>query len=146
VKSKIEQAYDLPDYIDTAAISPNGNVLAVGTADGNLYFWNLDTKELITTTRAHSKVVGMFGFYGAYSNLFFDEDGSHLATWGLDGSIKIYNMEDLSEVLSANGERPVFSPDGSHLAYVSSDKSIRLVPLLSEDAPRIFRGNINRID
>ena len=37
VQSKIKQNYDLPDYIDTAAISPNGKFLAAGTADGNLY-------------------------------------------------------------------------------------------------------------
>jgi WD40 repeat protein len=140
-KSRIKQSYDFPDYIDRATISPNGKILAAGTADGNLYLWDLDTKELITTIRAHSKVVGMFGFYGAYSGLFFDEDGSHLATWGDDRKIKVFNMEDLSEVAQFNGNRPVFSPDGSHLAYVSSDNSIRLLSLFDEEQPKIFRGN-----
>ncbi|GAB1470239.1 hypothetical protein MASR2M66_11160 [Chloroflexota bacterium] len=141
VKSKIKQTYDLPDFIDTATISPNGKVLAVGTADGNLYLWNLDTNELITTIRPHNKVVGMFGFYGAYNGLFFDEDGSHLATWGQDSKIKVFNTEDLSEVIEVNGNRPAFSPDGDHLAYVSSDNSIRLLSLIDESQPKIFRGN-----
>jgi WD40 repeat protein len=145
VKSKVKQNYDLPDYIDRATISPNGKVLAVGTADGNLYFWNLDAKELIATIKPHNKDVGMFGFYGAYWGLFFDEDGSHLTTLGQDGKIKVLNLEDLSEVISVNGENPVLSPDGSHLAYVSSDGSIRLVSLFNEYAPKVFRGNINRV-
>jgi WD40 repeat protein len=141
----IKQNYDLSDYIDRAAISPNGNILTAGTTDGNLYLWNLDTKELIATIRAHNKVSEPFGFYHAYQGLSFDEDGSHLATWGRDRSIKVFNLEDLSEVISVNGKNPVFSPDGSHLAYVSSDGSIRLVSLFNEDFPKIFRENINRV-
>lgn len=145
VKSKIKQNYDLPDYIDTAAISPNGKFLAAGTADGNLYLWNLETKELITTIRAHNKKIYFGGIYYAYSRLFFDEDSSHLATWGEDGKIKVFDMEDLSEITSVYGELPVFSPDGSHLAYVSTDGSIRLISLFNEDTPKVFRGNTNKV-
>jgi WD40 repeat protein len=145
VKSKIKQNYDLPDYIDTAAISPNEKLLAAGTADGNLYLWNLEAKELITTIRAHNKEIYFGGIYYAYSRLFFDEDSSHLATWGEDGKIKVFDMEDLSEITSVNGELPVFSPDGSHLAYVSTDGSIRLVSFINEEAPKVFRGNINKV-
>lgn len=146
VKSKIKQPYDLPDYIDTATISPNGKILAAGTADGNLYLWNLDTKELITTIRVHNKEIYFGGVYSAYSRLFFNEDGSHLATWGDDGKITVLNIEDLSEVISVYGELPVFSPDGSQLAYVSSDGSIRLASILSDDAPKVFRGDMSRIN
>ncbi|HRJ76598.1 MAG TPA: hypothetical protein PLX90_11400, partial [Anaerolineales bacterium] len=151
VKSKIKQKYDLSDYIDRVTISPTGKILVAGTTDGNLYLWNLDTKELIATIRAHNKVSEPFGFYNAYRGLSFDEDGSHLATWGLDGTIKVFNMEDLSELIAIYGERwnawvqPVFSPDGSHLAYVSSDGSIRLVSILNDDAPKVFRENINKV-
>jgi len=121
VKSKIELPYDFPDYIDTATISPNGKFLAAGTADGNLYLWDLKSKELITTIRAHNKVVEQFGFYGAYFRLLFDHDGSHLATWGQDLQIKIFSMDDQSEDFSVYGEHPIFSPDGNYLAYFSSN-------------------------
>jgi WD40 repeat protein len=141
----IKQKYDLSDYIDRAVISPNGKILVAGTTDGNLYLWNLDTKELIATIRAHIKVSEPFGFYHAYQGLSFDEDGSHLATLGRDRSIKVFNMDDLSEVFSVNGTQPVYSPDGGHLAYISSDGSIRLVSLFNEDAPKIFRENINSV-
>ncbi|HMN01038.1 MAG TPA: hypothetical protein PKC99_18710 [Anaerolineales bacterium] len=140
----IKQNYDLTDYIDTAAISPNGKLLAAGTADGNLYLWNLETKELITTIRAHSKVTLFIDYY-AYEGIFFDEDGSHLATWGLDRKIIVFNAGDLSEVFATNGERPVFTPDGKHLAYISTDGSIRLVSLFNQDAPKVFRENINKV-
>lgn len=146
VRSRFKQPYDLPDYIDAATISPNGKVLAVGIADGNLYFWNLDTKELIATIKPHNKDVGMFGFYGAYWGLFFDEDGSHLTTLGQDGKIKVLNMEDLSEVISVNGELPVFSPDGSYLAYASTDGSIRLVSLFNANEVKVFRGKTNKVN
>jgi WD40 repeat protein len=143
VKSTVKQAYDLPEFIDTATLSPNGKILAAGTKDGSLFLWNLDSKELITTIRAHSKVIGMFGFYGAYFDLSFNEDGSHLATWGEDGKVKVFSMEGLSEVFVTNGEKPVFSPDGSHLAYIGSDDSIQLVSLFDEEAPKVFRGKNN---
>jgi len=144
-RSRFKQSYDLPDYIDIATISPNGKTLAAGTADGNLYLWNLDTKELITTIRAHSKVKQFIAYY-AYNDLVFDEDGSHLATWGLDGKIKVLNMEDLSEVTSVYGELPVFSPDGSYLAYASTDGSIRLVSLFNANEVKVFRGKTNKVN
>ncbi|MBL8051159.1 MAG: WD40 repeat domain-containing protein [Anaerolineales bacterium] len=163
VKSTIKQAYDFPDYIDFATVSPNGEVLVAGTADGNLYLWNMDSKELTATIKLHNKDVQQFGFYGAYYGLFFNVDGSHLATYGWDGKIKILNMEDLSEVTSVTGKNPVFSPDGNYLAYFNSNGfqpvnsldgsllgysesgDIRVISLFDEEDPKVFRGDITNV-
>lgn len=145
VKSKIKQKYDLSDFIDKVSLSPSGKFLAAGTVDGNLYIWNLNTEELIATFRAHNKFFQAFSFYYAYRAISFDESGSYLATWGLDGNIKVFNVEDLSEVASVYGEGPVFSPDGNYLAYISTDGSIRLMSLTG-DNPKVFNESINKVN
>lgn len=137
VKSKIKQTYDITHYIQAATISPDGKILAVGTEDGNLYLWNLATKELVAKTKHYNERVRL--------RLFFNKDGAYLAIAGQDGKIKVISMTNLSEVTSYNGREPVFSPDGNHLAYVSSDGSIRLVSLFDEDEPKVFRENISPV-
>ena len=136
IKSKAKQTFEVTDFIQAATISPNGKMLAFVTADGYLYLWNLDTKELVTKTqqfRAHVRV-----------SLFFNKDGSYLAIAGLDGKIKVINMDDTSKVASYDGQEPVFSPDGMNLAYVSSNGSIHLVSPFNKDEPKVLLGNNDR--
>lgn len=139
VMSINKQPYDVQDFIETAAISPNGRILAAGTPDGSLYLWDLKTKELIATIASHHSKVG----FGAYSRMFFDKDSSQIVTSGRDGKIKILRIEDLSEVFVTNGEYPVLSPDSSSLAFIKLDQSIQLVSLIEEGPARIFKGNGN---
>lgn len=136
IKSKAKQTYDVTDSIQAATISPNGKMLAFVTADGSLYLWNLDTKELKAKTKPFRAYVRV--------KLFFNKDGSYLAIAGQDGKIKVINMEDPSKVESYDGQEPVFSPDGMNLAYANSNGSIHLVSPFNKDEPKVFRENNNR--
>ena len=137
IKSKAKQTYEVTDFIQAATISPSGKMLAFVTADGYLYLWNLDTKELATKTQQFRAPVLV--------RLFFNKDGSYLAIAGQDGKIKVINMEDLSKVASYDGREPVFSPDGMNLAYVSSNGNIHLVSPFNKDEPKVLRENNNRV-
>ena len=141
IKSKVEQTYEVTDFIQAATISPNGKMLAFVTADGYFYLWNLDTKELATKIKPFKAYVRV--------RLSFNNDGSYLALAGQDGTIKVINMEDLnmedlSKVASYNGREPVFSPDGTNLAYISSNGSIHLVSPFNNDEPKVLRENNDR--
>ncbi len=136
IKSKVKQTYEVTDFIQAATISPNGKMLAFVTADGYLYIWNLDTKELATKIKPFGAFVRV--------RLFFNKDGTYLAIAGQDGKIKVINMEDISKVASYDGREPVFSPDGTNLAYVSSNGSIHLVSPFNKDEPRVLRENNDR--
>lgn len=138
IKSKVKQTYDVTDFIQAATIAPNGKILAFVTAGGHLYLWNLDTKELVAKTQPFRSYVRV--------RFFFNKDGSYLAIAGQDGKIKVINMEDLSKVASYDGREPVFSPDGMNLAYVSSNGSIHLVSPFSNNEPKVFRENNDRVN
>ncbi|MBV6393814.1 MAG: hypothetical protein KPEEDBHJ_03058 [Anaerolineales bacterium] len=136
IKSKVEQTFDVTDFIQAATISPSGKTLAFVTADGSLYLWNLGTKELTTKIKPFRAYVRV--------RLSFNKDGSYLAIAGQDGNIKVINMEDPSKVASYSGREPVFSPDGMNLAYVNSNGSIHLVSPFNKDEPKVFPENNDR--
>jgi WD40 repeat protein len=70
--------------IQTMAISPDGNILASGSADGSLTLWNgQDGEILLTIAPAH---------FGAVRAVAFSADGQHIATSGTDGTIRFWEV------------------------------------------------------
>jgi len=72
--------------VTTTAVSPNGQVLASGTAQGTLQLWDLHTGGLLRTVSAHQTRI---------HSLVFSTDGKTLSSGSDDGSIKIWLVEQL---------------------------------------------------
>lgn len=91
------------------AISPNQQILASGTGDGQIQLWNLNTRTKIRTLPAHSKVVRAIAF---------SKDGSRLASGGSEG-VKIWDIQKGTLIknipLPSSVESLAFSPDGQTL-------------------------------
>ncbi len=106
--------------LTTAAISPNGNLIALGNEEGIIHFSSFETGVYPLPFQPHD---------GGVSILKFSQDSTRLLTIGEDSFVSVWETSDwtrLSEraiqsmqVYSAN-----FSPDGSLVATVTIDGDI----------------------
>lgn len=102
--------------------SPDGQTIAVGDSNGNIYLWNITTTQLLTTFEGHK---------GWVWSVVFSPDGKMLASSGTDRSVRLWDVENgqclqvLTDhkgcVWSIN-----FSADGQRLASGSEDQTVRL--------------------
>ncbi len=124
----------LPENVMSAALGPDGKLLAVGCLDGTVRVWNLDSGVLITLGAHTEGVVSHVGFSldGIHvvslvrtlaSTDFTVNASSEIIVWDLTARKAIMSLKKLPFMLSA-----VISPDAKLLASVSplSTGEIRL--------------------
>jgi WD40 repeat protein len=109
-------------YVNSIAISPDGNILVSGNDDKSIIIWDLKTFEASANIRGHSQAV---------KSVAFSPDGKLLATASDDKTIKIWDVNTCQEILTLVGHsRPVksvaFSHDGKLLASGSWDKTVKI--------------------
>jgi WD40 repeat protein len=107
----------------TLAYSPDGNTIATGGDDGNVWLWNAqDLKPIGPPLRANDQ--------GVYS-VAFSPNGGMLASGGADNEVRLWDVrtgEQLTE-LKGHTERVLsvaFSPDGQRLASAGADTTVML--------------------
>ncbi|MFC6080436.1 caspase, EACC1-associated type [Sphaerisporangium aureirubrum] len=105
------------------AFSPDGKILAAGSADKTVRLWDLAARASSTFALDHPAVV--------YGTAFSPADGGILATGGDDGTVRLWDLDRraVAAVLTGHGAtiwEVAFSPDGTILASTSSDRTVRL--------------------
>ncbi len=83
----------------SAAFSPDGRIIAVGTADNTVELWDLYSKQELLTLRGHT---------GQVTGIAFAPDGRTLATVGTDGALRLWRAYKDNELLyeeSGEGNR-----------------------------------------
>ncbi|MBV9690917.1 MAG: NACHT domain-containing protein [Ktedonobacteraceae bacterium] len=113
---------DIFGGIFSIAFSPNGELVAAGTATGAIRVWRANDGVPLLTCRNHTAWV--------YS-VAFSPDGKRLASRGDNYDVQLWDVRTGQPLNTLLGHtNPVcsvtFSPDGTILASGSEDKSIRL--------------------
>jgi WD40 repeat protein len=120
--------------IISVALSPNGELIAAGTADSNIRIWEIETGNQIFVLSGHQDWV---------RSVTFSPDGSMLATGSCDNTVRLWKVDTGEHILTLVGHtrwvRSVcFSPDGNSLVSGSEDQTIRLWDIQSGDCLKIF--------
>jgi WD40 repeat protein len=110
------------DAIYSAALSPDGRVLATGSYDQKIKLWEVATGRELNTLHGHN---------GAVFGLAFRPDGKILASASADRTVKLWNVatgkrtDTLSQPLK-DQYTVVFSADGKRLFAAGADSRIRV--------------------
>ena len=85
-------------HVLSTAFSPDGEILAGGSAHGTVRLWNATTGSIRTTLRGHSDSV---------TSIAFSPDGRRLATASVDGTVRLWNPDtgDLQATLRGHTEQ-----------------------------------------
>lgn len=110
--------------VRSLAFSPDGQMLAAGTVEGTIFFWDVSNRQLISfSSQAHSGIV---------FSVTFSPDGSTLVSGGADGVIIFWNAGDIHQRASITQAHvaPVwqlaFHLDGEWVASAGEDGQVIL--------------------
>jgi WD40 repeat protein/transcriptional regulator with XRE-family HTH domain len=117
-------------------LSPDGQTIAVGDTNGNVYLWNISTAQLLDTFSGHK---------GWVWSVAFSPDGKTLASSSSDSSVCIWDVQSGSCLQVLTDHKGCvwsvsFSADGQQLASGSDDKTVRLWNLQGQ-CLRVLKGH-----
>ena len=127
--------------VTALAISPDGRLLASGSADANINIWDLQTGELRQTLRGHQWSV---------LSVAFNANGRLLVSSAEDETIKLWDVEAGKSLQTLANFKAVFasvdiSSDGSRLVGGSADNTIRIWNLYTGKLLHTLRGHSDQI-
>ncbi len=102
--------------VNSVAFSPDGSLLASGSANGHVRLWRTDDGSLLHDLEGHSDDV---------RSVTFAPNGDRLASASEDGTVRIWSVRDGSLLKTIDGLiervfRVIFSPDGSLMALAGN--------------------------
>ena len=121
------------------AISPDNKLVATGTYYGDIFIWNLQTSELIWTTKVAKqnpqiclKVREVKPCQVSY--LAFSPDSRYLASYTNNERANIWEVTNGKRLYHFDKRRTQFTPDGNFIAY--TDSPIKLYSLESGEVAK----------
>jgi serine/threonine protein kinase len=121
----LTSSYSFPKHpagMNCLAFSPDGNILASGTADNLVILWDAHTGTQVRNLEGHTAFI---------SDLAFSPDGTILASASEDKTIILWNALTGERLRLLEGHKKAvtglaFSPDGQLLASSSRDSTVNL--------------------
>jgi WD40 repeat protein len=110
------------DEISSTALSPDGSMLASGSSDNTIRFWNMGF-------RVPGRVLP--GHAGGVTGVTWSPDGQHLASSGADHTIRIWNalsgkQESMLDNLKINASAIAWNPNSRSIAFAGFDGKVNL--------------------
>ena len=111
------------DGVTSMAVSPGGDVLALGRFDSKVQLWEVETRtHTLTLEGGHLRYI---------NTLAFSPDGRTLATGAEDAGVRLWDVTTGTNVATLEGHTDginlvAFSPDGTALVSRSWDQTVKL--------------------
>ncbi|MFQ4146142.1 eIF2A-related protein [Chlorogloeopsis sp. ULAP02] len=123
------------DFIFAVNFSPNGRILASGSADQTIRLWDVVNGQCMKVLHGHA---------GMVTSVTFSPDSRILASTSYDHTVKLWDVAT-SQLLHTFPEHitmsTAFSPDGKKLAVGSFDKTVRIWDLETQQCCQTFEGH-----
>lgn len=120
LEGKPEAFIESPQAVVTAALSPDGQILAWSLPDGRIQLIRLSDRELLADLLAHPDPVYDLRFSAAGDRLYSASHDGVVRVWGPDGQL-LASIETGGEVVGIG-----LSADGAKLATIPSDGAVQL--------------------
>jgi RNA polymerase sigma factor (sigma-70 family) len=129
------------DRVLCAAVSPDGKVLATGSADETARLWDTATGKELHVLSGHKYGVGATAF---------SPDGQVLLTGGHDGHIRTWATATGKAIRELPGREGgiqglFFTPDGKKVVSGGFDKTVRVRDATTGKALHAFAGHLGRV-
>jgi WD40 repeat protein len=125
-----------------ATLRPGGKCAALSTTDGPIWLWDVEQERQIACLEGWPSEMPVLGF---------SPDGKLLATVAAGKGVKVWNVEQLSEVatLSKSAARlstfPCFSANGETLAIGNADGTVEVWNLRRKDRVAHWEAHIDSV-
>lgn len=108
--------------INSAAYSPDGNLIVSASADSTIRIWDAKTNTCISVLKGHKNAV---------THVAFSQDSKRIISSSSDGTIKVWDSQIFTEICTLYGHSNVvccanFSRDGKLIVSSSWDETIRI--------------------
>ena len=123
------------DSILSAAISPDGKLLATGSHDSTVKVWSLHSGELLRTISGHSTAVLLVAFSPASKTLLTRSRAGTVKIWNLQNGEQIKRLADVHR-----HESVAVSPDWQILAIGTTCGTVKLQHLNSGQLLQVLKG------
>lgn len=128
-------------FVTSVAFSPDGQLLASGSLEKNIYLWNFKTGEQIGILQGHTSYV---------QSVCFCPDGKYLVSASSDSTIRVWDVRKKSCIKVLRGHKDNISsvkycPDGQIIASASGDGTIRLWDAESGMCTCVLQGHTNKV-
>ena len=128
----------------SVALSPDGKLLAAGTANGEVRIWQMENRRLLHTCKGHTDWV---------RSIAFSTDGKILASGSHDRTIRLWDVDtgQCTGIFTEHENRVravAFSPtdEKSLLASSSDDKTIRIWDTQRQTCLHTLSGHRDKIN